>query len=88
MLEKMIALVIIRYIYTGSCGSCYAFSSMGMLEARLRVMSNLTVNPVFSTQDVVECCQYSQGMLLHGINFSTLCYLVIPKLDENFMEIS
>ena len=50
-----------RFVVAGSCGSCYAFSSMGMLEARLRVASNNTVRVTLSPQDVVECSQYSQG---------------------------
>lgn len=45
----------------GSCGSCYAFSSLGMLESRLRIMTNNTVQVVFSPQDVVSCSEYSQG---------------------------
>ena len=45
----------------GSCGSCYAFASMAMSEARLRIYSNNTQQTVFSTQDIVECSQYSQG---------------------------
>lgn len=45
----------------GGCGSCYAFSSAGMLEARFRVLSNNTQTPVLSPQDIVECCNYSQG---------------------------
>ena len=35
---------------------------MGMNEARLRVQTNNTVTTIFSTQDIVECCRYSQGM--------------------------
>ncbi|CAK8691477.1 unnamed protein product [Clavelina lepadiformis] len=45
----------------GSCGSCYAFASMAMLEARIRIMTNNTQTPVFSTQEVVSCGKYSQG---------------------------
>ena len=45
----------------GGCGSCYAFSSMGMLEARIKILTNNTVSPVFSTQDVVSCSKLSQG---------------------------
>ncbi|NWS00012.1 CATC peptidase, partial [Motacilla alba] len=45
----------------GSCGSCYAFSSMAMLEARIRILTNNTQKPVFSPQQVVSCSQYSQG---------------------------
>ena len=45
----------------GSCGSCYAFSSMGMLEARIKILTNNTVSPVLSTQDVVSCSKLSPG---------------------------
>jgi len=45
----------------GICGSCYAFSSMGMLEARIKILTNNTVSPVFSTQEVVSCSKLSQG---------------------------
>jgi len=45
----------------GSCGSCYAFASMAMNEARLRIQSMNAVKKVFSPQDIVECSQYSQG---------------------------
>jgi cathepsin C len=45
----------------GSCGSCYAFASMAMLEARYRVMTKNLERLVFSPQDVVECSEYAQG---------------------------
>ena len=45
----------------GSCGSCYAFGTMAMFEARVRIMSNGSATPVFSTQDIVSCSEYSQG---------------------------
>ncbi len=45
----------------GQCGSCFAFASMGMLEARLKIMTNNSMNKVFSPQDVVSCSEYSQG---------------------------
>lgn len=44
-----------------SCGSCYAFSSMGMLEARLKIATKNTQDMIFSTQDVVSCSVLSQG---------------------------
>jgi cathepsin C len=44
-----------------SCGSCYAFATMAMFEARVRVASKGKETPVFSPQDVVDCCGYSQG---------------------------
>ncbi|KAE8736738.1 Cathepsin C-like peptidase 1, partial [Frankliniella occidentalis] len=45
----------------GSCGSCYAFSSVGMMEARLRLRTNNTVQTMLSPQDVVSCSGLSQG---------------------------
>ncbi|KAG9265278.1 dipeptidyl peptidase 1 [Astyanax mexicanus] len=44
-----------------SCGSCYSFATMGMLEARVRILTNNTRTPVFSPQQVVSCSEYSQG---------------------------
>jgi hypothetical protein len=45
----------------GQCGSCYAFSSAGMMEARIRLASQNQKQPILSTQDVVSCSFYSQG---------------------------
>ncbi|XP_003968362.1 dipeptidyl peptidase 1 [Takifugu rubripes] len=45
----------------GSCGSCYCFATMGMLEARLRILTNNSQSPVLSPQQVVSCSEYSQG---------------------------
>ncbi len=45
----------------GKCGSCYAFSSMAMLESRIRVLTNNRKKPVLSTQNIVSCSNYSQG---------------------------
>ncbi|XP_071781508.1 dipeptidyl peptidase 1 [Centroberyx gerrardi] len=45
----------------GSCGSCYSFATMGMLEARVRILTNNSETPIFSPQQVVSCSQYSQG---------------------------
>ncbi|XP_061923247.1 LOW QUALITY PROTEIN: dipeptidyl peptidase 1 [Entelurus aequoreus] len=44
-----------------SCGSCYSFASMGMLEARIRIQTNNTHTPILSPQQVVSCSEYSQG---------------------------
>lgn len=60
----------------GSCGSCYAFGTLGMFEARVRILSNNTKTPVFSTQDIVSCSEYSQGC--EGGTF-LLLYLVTKK---------
>ncbi|XP_056467395.1 dipeptidyl peptidase 1 [Gadus chalcogrammus] len=45
----------------GSCGSCYSFAAMGMLEARIRVLTNNSQTPILSPQQVVSCSPYSQG---------------------------
>ncbi|XP_068173471.1 dipeptidyl peptidase 1 [Antennarius striatus] len=45
----------------GSCGSCYSFATMGMLEARIRVLTNNSEAPILSPQQVVSCSEYSQG---------------------------
>jgi len=44
-----------------SCGSCYIFASMGMLESRTRIMSQLRDLSVYSPQEIVSCSKYSQG---------------------------
>ncbi|XP_053279001.1 dipeptidyl peptidase 1 [Pleuronectes platessa] len=45
----------------GSCGSCYSFASMGMLEARIRILTNNSETTILSPQQVVSCSKYSQG---------------------------
>ena len=47
-----------------SCGSCYSFASMGLLEARVRVQTNNLQQPIFSEQEVITCgreATYNQG---------------------------
>ncbi|CAL1570277.1 unnamed protein product [Knipowitschia caucasica] len=44
-----------------SCGSCYSFASMGMLEARIRILTNNSLTPTLSPQQIVSCSKYSQG---------------------------
>ncbi|KAM5245518.1 dipeptidyl peptidase 1 [Ctenodactylus gundi] len=44
-----------------SCGSCYSFASVGMLEARIRILTNNTQTPILSPQEIVSCSQYAQG---------------------------
>ena len=45
----------------GTCGSCYAFGSAAMMEARIRIATNNQKQPVLSTQDIVSCSNYAQG---------------------------
>ncbi|XP_063236239.1 dipeptidyl peptidase 1-like [Bacillus rossius redtenbacheri] len=44
-----------------SCGSCFIFSTIGMLEARTRVRTNNTQQTLFSEQEVLSCDQMAQG---------------------------
>jgi len=61
-----------------SCGSCYAFASMGMNEARLRIRTLNTDQTIFSPQDIVECSEYSQGC------DGGFPYLISGKYAEDF----
>lgn len=45
----------------GTCGSCYAFSSISSLESRLRIMTDLKDSTTFSTQHIISCNFYTQG---------------------------
>uniref|UniRef100_A0A8C0N4B8 Dipeptidyl peptidase 1 n=1 Tax=Canis lupus familiaris TaxID=9615 RepID=A0A8C0N4B8_CANLF len=49
-----------------SCGSCYAFASTAMLEARIRILTNNTQTPILSPQEIVSCSQYAQGQERFG----------------------
>ncbi|XP_057296042.1 dipeptidyl peptidase 1-like [Hydractinia symbiolongicarpus] len=66
----------------GTCGSCYAFASMAMLEARVRVESGNAKQPVFSTQNVVSCSAYSQGCE------GGMAYLISGMYAQDFGVIS
>ena len=60
------------------CGSCYAFASMAMMESRLRILTNNTLQVVLSPQDVVGCSKYSQGCE------GGFPYLIAGKYAEDF----
>ena len=45
----------------GACGSCYAMSTIGMLEARLRKQTNNAINERLSIQHILSCSVYNQG---------------------------
>ena len=51
---------------------------MGMLEARVRLITNNTLQPVFSPQDVVSCSEYAQGCE------GGFPYLIAGKYAEDF----
>ncbi|CAG2110494.1 unnamed protein product, partial [Medioppia subpectinata] len=62
----------------GNCGSCYAFSSVGMIETRLAVQTNNTLKPVLSAQDANSCSFYDQGCQ------GGFPYLVAGKYGQDF----
>jgi len=62
----------------GTCGSCYAFGSMALYEARERILTNNTVQKVYSTQDIVSCSEYSQGC------DGGFPYLIAGKYGQDF----
>jgi len=45
----------------GSCGSCYAFASRGMLESRINILTKNSRNVSLSPQDIMDCSPLSQG---------------------------
>ncbi|KAF6332837.1 cathepsin C [Rhinolophus ferrumequinum] len=61
-----------------SCGSCYSFASMGMMEARIRILTNNTQTPILSPQEVVSCSQYAQGCK------GGFPYLIAGKYAQDF----
>ena len=78
--ENKLKLWLLNYI--ASCGSCYIFSSMALLESRVRIATNNSETPVFSTQEVVDCSQYSQGCE------GGFPYLIAGKYAQDFGVIS
>lgn len=45
----------------GDCGSCYAISTVEMLESRLRILTNKEFNKELSTQYLLSCSFYTEG---------------------------
>ncbi|CAH8542537.1 unnamed protein product [Schistosoma intercalatum] len=66
----------------GVCGSCYAFASAAALEARIRLVSNFSEQPILSPQAVVDCSPYSEGCN-GGFPF-----LIAGKYGEDFGFVS
>jgi len=69
----------------GGCGSCYAFASAGLLEARARVQTNNAQQPIFSEQEIITCGKdktYNQGCA------GGFAYLTAGKyaMDFGFIE--
>lgn len=59
---------------------------MGMLEARVRILTNNSETPVLSPQQVVSCSEYSQGKLtLKSIQFpSQMNSFYIKVVDADY----
>ena len=45
----------------GDCGSCYVIATIGALESRLRIKTNLKDQTLFSVQFPVSCGLYTEG---------------------------
>lgn len=45
----------------GSCGACYAHSSLSMINSRIRIATKNRVKPSFSVGQILSCNRYSQG---------------------------
>jgi len=45
----------------GSCGSCYATSSLDAIASRVRIQTKNKVKPHYSVDNVLQCSEYSQG---------------------------
>ena len=43
------------------CGSCYAITTVGMLESRLRLLTNNKFKKHLSEQYLISCCFYTEG---------------------------
>ncbi|XP_054160422.1 dipeptidyl peptidase 1-like [Oppia nitens] len=61
-----------------SCGSCYAFGAIGMIDSRLAIASNNTLRLTLSPQDVVSCSNYAQGCS------GGFPYLIAGKYGQDF----
>ena len=45
----------------GDCGSCYALSTLSMIESRIRIKSKLKYKPFLSSSGTLSCTFYNQG---------------------------
>lgn len=45
----------------GSCGSCYAVSTMSMINSRVRIMTKNRIKPQLGWDQVLRCNRYSQS---------------------------
>lgn len=72
----------------GSCGSCYMFATVGMLEARLRIKKLKKSNFQISVQHLLDCTFYSQGCK-GGYSYEVLRYLksfyAVPKTCKQYL---
>merc|ERR1711934_64487 len=50
-----------KVVDQGSCGSCYAVSTMSMINSRVRIMTKNRVQPQLSWDQVLRCNRYSQS---------------------------
>eukprot|EP00761_Pharyngomonas_kirbyi_P013677 gb/GECH01013706.1/.p1 GENE.gb/GECH01013706.1/~~gb/GECH01013706.1/.p1 ORF type:complete len:500 (+),score=98.39 gb/GECH01013706.1/:1-1500(+) len=80
----------------GTCGSCYAFASTAMFEARIRVRSLGKKTEIISPQEIVSCSEYSQGcaggfpylISKYGQDFAVVPESCFPYQDSNGDQVS
>ena len=58
-----------------TCGSCYAFSAVGMLEDRFCIATQGNINVRLSPEDMVTC-DYNNGGCVGGLLSSTINFLI------------
>ncbi len=66
----------------GECGSCWAFSSSGLLADRFCIHSNGVINTRFSPQEMINC-NYENFGCSGGYLMTTIDYLQIEGLVSN-----
>ena len=55
----------------GSCGSCWAFSLIGVLEANYNIKFGKSIS--FSEQQLIDCCEYTNGCKGSAPNIALQC---------------
>jgi uncharacterized protein (TIGR02145 family) len=61
--------------FQGNCGSCYAFSAVAALEAKIKIQSNISLLDIdLSEQEIVSCSPFTNGCI-GGSTAYVLSYL-------------
>ncbi|XP_044267623.1 procathepsin L-like [Tribolium madens] len=62
-----------------TCGSCWAFSAIGAIEARLNIKSKTSELPTLSEQQILDCSPIAAGDCKYGWIKKALNYLYLNK---------